>query len=88
MTEAGAIDVEERVVSFNIEAPISPAQFWNLRSQTSDTLRVKLATLPDAEQAQIAREVEQAVKEFFPANQMRFPTQMILVTGQKPRNGT
>jgi ubiquinone/menaquinone biosynthesis C-methylase UbiE len=84
MTDAGAIDVAERVVSFNIEAPISPHQFWIMRSQTSDTLREKLARLSSAEQAQIAGEVEQAVKEFFPHNEMRFPTQMILVTGSKP----
>jgi len=84
MTEAGASDVEERVVSFNIEAPISPHQFWIMRSQTSDTLREKLAKLSTEERSQIAIEVEQAVKEFFPHGEMKFPTQMILVTGKKP----
>lgn len=83
MTEAGASDVKEHVVKFNLEAPISPLQFWTMRSQTSDTLREKLAKLPDNEQAQIAGEIEQAVREFFPANQMCFPTQMIIVTGRK-----
>lgn len=84
MTEAGASDVKEHEVKFNMEAPISPLQFWTLRSQTSDTLREKLAKLPTDKQTQIAGEIEQAVKEFFPANQMRFPTQMIVVTGKKP----
>ena len=83
MTEAGATDVEERVVKFNIEAPLSPRQFWTMRSETSDTLRAKLAQLPTEEQAQIAVEVEQAVKEFFPHNRMNFPAQMILVSGTK-----
>ena len=83
MTEAGAIDVEDRVFKFNLEAPISASQFWTLRSQTSDTLREKLARLPSAEQAQIAVEVQQAIKEFFPSDEMRFPTQMIIVTGKK-----
>jgi ubiquinone/menaquinone biosynthesis C-methylase UbiE len=83
MAEAGASDVKEHVVKFNIEAPISPLQFWTMRSQTSDTLREKLAKLPADEQAQITGEIEQAVKEFFPANQMRFPAQMIVVTGRK-----
>ena len=81
LTEAGASDVEERVVKFNIRAPLSPLEFWTMRSLTSDTLREKLAKLPAAEQAQIASEVEQQVKEFFPGNQMNFPAQMILVTG-------
>ncbi|HKP83221.1 MAG TPA: methyltransferase domain-containing protein [Pyrinomonadaceae bacterium] len=84
MTEAGASDVKEHVVKFNIEAPISALEFWSMRSQISDTLREKLAKLSTGEQAQITGEVEQAVQEFFPANQMRFPAQMIIVTGKKP----
>ena len=84
MTEAGASDVKEQVVKFNIEAPISALEFWSMRSQISDTLRDKLAKLSAGEQAQITSEVEQAVQEFFPANQMRFPAQMIIVTGKKP----
>jgi ubiquinone/menaquinone biosynthesis C-methylase UbiE len=84
MTEAGACDVEERVLSFHIEAPISPGEFWTMRSQTSDTLREKLAKLSTDEQTQIGIELEQAVKEFFPEGTMKFPTQMILVSGKKP----
>lgn len=83
VTEAGASGVKEHVVKFNMEAPISPPQFWTMRSQTSDTLREKLAKLSSDEQAQITSEIEQAVQQFFPANQMRFPTQMIVVTGRK-----
>ena len=83
MTEAGANDVKEYSVKFNIEAPISPLEFWSMRSQISDTLRDKLAKLSTGEQAQITSEVEQAVSEFFPSNQMRFPAQMIIVTGKK-----
>src|SRR5215218_7083236 len=83
MRQGGAIDVEEAVVTFDIEAPISARQFWAMRSQTSDTLRQKLTTLPAEEQAQIAVEIEHAVKEFFPANQMKFPAQLIIATGTK-----
>jgi ubiquinone/menaquinone biosynthesis C-methylase UbiE len=85
MTQAGAIDVEEDVVTFDIAAPISAQQFWAIRSQTSDTLREKLSKLSAKEQAQVATEVEQAVEEFFPANQMKFPAQMIIATGNKPK---
>lgn len=84
MTQAGAVDIEEGVVNFDIEAPISAHQFWDIRSQTSDTLREKLAKLSAGEQAQIAAEVEHAVKEFFPANQMKFPAQLLIATGKKP----
>ena len=83
MTQAGATDVRDEVVSFELEAPLSALEFWTMRSQTSDTLREKLAKLPSAEQAQIAAEVQHAVKEFFPDNQMKFPTQMLIATGRK-----
>jgi SAM-dependent methyltransferase len=84
MTQAGAIDVEESIVEFDLAAPISAGQFWTLRSQTSDTLREKLKNLSADEQAQIAIEVEQAAKDFFPANQMKFPAQFLTATGNKP----
>lgn len=84
MTQAGAFDVEEKVFKFNIAAPISPLEFWSMRSQTSDTLREKLKRLSDDEQSQIAAEVELSVQEFFPHNQMNFPAQMLIVTARKP----
>lgn len=84
MKQAGAIDTEERVVNLDIAAPISARQFWELRSQTSDTLREKLAKLPASEQEQIGAEVQQAVQEFFPADQMKFPGQFVIATGKKP----
>jgi SAM-dependent methyltransferase len=84
LREAGATEVEESIINFNIEAPISAIEFWNMRSQTSDTLREKLASLPTEEQMQIGAEVQQAVKEFFPSNRMKFPAQMILASGKKP----
>ena len=84
MKQAGAIDVRDEIVSFNIEAPLTAIEFWTMRSQTSDTLREKLAKLPSGEQTQIATEVEQAAKQFFPDNQMKFPTQMLIATGRKP----
>ena len=83
MTDAGASNVKEHVVKFNIEAPISPLEFWTMRSRISDTLREKLAKLLEDKQSQIAGEIEQAVREFFPGNQMSFPAQMIVVTGRK-----
>ena len=88
MKQAGAIDVRDEVVSFDIEAPLSALEFWTMRSQTSDTLREKLAKLSSTEQAQIAAEVQQAVQDFFPDNQMKFPTKMLIATGRKQNQRT
>lgn len=81
---AGAVDIKERVFKFDIAAPISPQEFWEMRSGTSETLRVKLTTLSEAKRSEIANEVELAVREFFPNNEMRFPAQMLIVTGKRP----
>lgn len=83
LVEAGAVDVSEAEIDFDIEAPISAPEFWAMRSQTSDTLREKLKRLPAAEQTQIADEVQQAIAAYFPGNQMKFPARMILIKGAK-----
>ena len=84
MTDAGASEIDERVLTLNLESPITAHQFWTMRSLVSDTLREKLAKLPGEEQAQIGREVEHEAADFFPHNQMNFPAQMVLVSGKKP----
>jgi SAM-dependent methyltransferase len=84
LTASGASGVADRVLHFQIQAPISAEQFWNMRSETSETLRTKLDTLYEAEKTQVGDEVQQEVREFFPNNQMNFPAQMIIVTGRKP----
>src|SRR5216684_7038650 len=83
LTEAGAIDVRERFLSFHIEAPISTDEFWELRSATSATLREKLTSLPEERAKRVAQEVREAANRFFPNGQMNFPAQMIIVMGRK-----
>lgn len=83
LEEAGAHSVKERLLQFHIEASINVQQFWEMRSQTSGTLREKLEKLPREKADRIAREVEEALGEFFPDNQMKFPAQMLIVTGTK-----
>jgi len=84
LKNAGAIDVKERPLKFHIAAPISPKEFWEMRSETSGTLREKLATVASDQADLVAGEVQEAVREFFPNNQMNFPAQMIIVSGRNP----
>ena len=84
LEEAGAANVRERVLKFRIEAPISPAEFWAMRSETSGTLREKLSTLSAEERMRVAREIREAAREFFPNDRMSFPAQVLIVTGKKP----
>ena len=80
---AGAGDVQERTFRFQIAAPISPGEYWQLRAETSDTLRAKLAKLSTDRVLRVEQEVKAAAGEFFPNGQMSFPAQMIIVTGKK-----
>ena len=84
LKDAGAIDVTERVVKFDMAAPLSPEEFWDMRSEISESLREKLKTLSSEDRRRLADEVQEAVKEFFPDGQMRFPAQMLIVSGAKP----
>lgn len=83
LTEAGATDVQERELDFHIAAPISVEQFWEMRSTMSGTLRDKLATLSPEKARQVSLDVQDAVREFFPNNQMNFPAHMLIVCGRK-----
>jgi len=84
LRSARASDVRERVLYFQIEAPISPSEFWAMRSATSDTLREKMARLCAEQVVRVTQDVQEVVREYFPKNLMSFPAQMIVVTGNKP----
>jgi ubiquinone/menaquinone biosynthesis C-methylase UbiE len=84
LAEAGAVDVIERIIKFQIAASISPEDFWELRSETSGTLREKLAALSPVQADLIAQEAQEAVRQYLFNNQMSIPAQMIIVTGRKP----
>jgi ubiquinone/menaquinone biosynthesis C-methylase UbiE len=84
LKDAGAIDVTQRVVKFDMAAPLSPEEFWDMRSEISESLREKLKTLSSEDRARLADEVQEAVRDFFPDGQMRFPAQMLIVSGAKP----
>ncbi|MGH9883237.1 MAG: class I SAM-dependent methyltransferase, partial [Pyrinomonadaceae bacterium] len=83
LTDAGACDVRERLLKFRMEAPISAREFWIMRSETSETLRSKLTRLTADQAVRVSKEVQEAVREFFPNDKMAFPAQMIIATGTK-----
>jgi len=80
LSDAGAVDVSERLLKFQIEAPISVKEFWTMRSEVSKILREKLKSLTDDQSSRVAQEVENTVREYFPNNRMSFPAQMIILT--------
>lgn len=84
LQQAGAIEVREHPLEFQIVAPFTPKEFWAMRAETSGTLRQKLATLSQAQKELVAQEVEEAATRFFSNNQMSLPASVIIVIGNKP----
>lgn len=81
LADVGASDVTERLFEFDLEAPITPREFWQLRAQLSDTLRAKLAQLSPDQLGRIADEVEESGRMFFAEGRMSFPAQVLIVAG-------
>jgi ubiquinone/menaquinone biosynthesis C-methylase UbiE len=84
LREAGATSVTERVLAFTIEAPITVEQFWELRTEMSDTFRNKLARLVPDQVAAIRYTVQKAVASYFKTGGMSFPAQALSISGKKP----
>ncbi len=83
LSAANATNVHERGLQFQIEAPITFAQFWELRSETSATLRDKMSALSSAQMHSVITEAEEATRDFFVTGKMSFPAAMIIVSGKK-----
>ncbi len=82
LSDAGVTSIEEQPLPFRIAAPITLEQFWELRSEMSDTLRAKLATLAANEKAAVKNDVEEAVAGYFESGEMSFPAHALIVSGK------
>ena len=78
-----AIDVHERVFDFTLEAPLTPREFWEVRTELSDTLRGKVAALSPEQVSRLAQEVEEAGRAFHENGVMRFPAKVLIVSARR-----
>lgn len=83
MREAGAVEVKEQRLPFAIEAPVTVDQFWEMRSEMSDSFRKKLATLDSEQVAEMKKELTNAVSDYFTTGHMKFPGEVLIVTGRR-----
>ncbi|PZR74995.1 MAG: hypothetical protein DLM73_06360 [Chthoniobacterales bacterium] len=84
LENAGAEQVIESKLNFRIEAAISFEQFWQLRTEMSESLRKQMAGLAPAQLPAIKQAAADAAKRYFVTGQMSFPAQALIVTGRKP----
>ena len=78
-----AKNVTERQLNFQITAAISFDQFWQLRTEMSETLREKMAGLAPAQLPTIKQAVADAARRYFESGTMSFPAEALIVSGRK-----
>ncbi|MFL6276791.1 MAG: class I SAM-dependent methyltransferase [Blastocatellia bacterium] len=84
LKQAGAVNVKEQVVDFHIEAVLAPAEFWQLRSEISDSLRAKVARLMPDELTQVTQQVTERLQPYYDAGRVMMPAQIIITRGNRP----
>lgn len=84
LEQADAKSVIERQLNFQIEAPISFEQFWQLRTEMSETLREKMARITPTQFPTVKQAVADAVRKYFVNGTMSFPANALIVSGRKP----
>ncbi len=83
LENAGTENVIERQLNFRIEAAISFEQFWQLRTEMSETLREKMTGLTPAQLPTIKQAVADAARRYFVSGTMSFPAEALIVSGRK-----
>jgi len=83
LENAGAKNVIERQLNFQIEAAISFEQFWQLRTEMSGSLREKMAGLSPAQLPTVKQAVADAAQRYFVRGTMSFPAQALIVSGRR-----
>jgi ubiquinone/menaquinone biosynthesis C-methylase UbiE len=83
LENAGAENVIERQLKFQIEAGISFEQFWQLRTEMSETLREKMGGLKPAQLPTIKQAAADAAQRYFVSGKMSFPAEALIVSGRK-----
>jgi len=84
LEQANAENVTERQLNFQIEAPISFDQFWQLRTEMSETLREKMTRLAPPQLPTVKQAVADVARRYFASGTISFPAEAIIVSGRKP----
>jgi ubiquinone/menaquinone biosynthesis C-methylase UbiE len=83
LEQADAKNVIERQLNFRIEAAISFEQFWQLRTEMSESLRKKMARLTPAQLPTVKQAVADAARKYFASGTMNLPAEALIVSGRK-----
>ena len=80
---AGAEETNERLLKFNIEAPIAGEDFWALRLDMAEKLRANVSSLPAEKSEALRREVLQDLDPYSTGSGVSFPAEVLIVSATK-----
>jgi ubiquinone/menaquinone biosynthesis C-methylase UbiE len=83
LENAGAENVVERRLNFQIEEKISFEQFWQLRTEMSESLRKTMAGLTPAQLPTVKQAAADAARRYFVSGKMSFPAEALIISGRK-----
>jgi SAM-dependent methyltransferase len=83
LVNAGAENVIECRLNFQIEAKILFEQYWQLRTEMSESLRKKMAGITPAELPTIKEAAADAAQTYFVTGKMSFPAEALIVSGTR-----
>ena len=73
----------ERLLQFTIDAPMSVEDYWTLRLEMSPKLREKISMLPEEQMTELSRQALESIREYSTDRGIRFPAEVIIVSGAK-----
>jgi ubiquinone/menaquinone biosynthesis C-methylase UbiE len=83
LKRAGATNASERVLRFNIEAPLSLEDFWTMRTEMSDKYRSSFSKLSAEQIQRIRAEVMEGLRQYATSERVSFPAEVLIVRGER-----
>jgi ubiquinone/menaquinone biosynthesis C-methylase UbiE len=83
LRDAGLSPVSEKVIDFEIKLPLNFQEFWQVRSEMSDTLRDKLIQLTPTQKEKLYERMEVEFRPYFLTGELETSARVIVVSGTK-----
>jgi ubiquinone/menaquinone biosynthesis C-methylase UbiE len=85
LKEAGVKAATERLLRFQMHAPISVEDYLTLRIEMSEKLREKVRTLSPERMAEVKRVALESIREYSTDRGISFPAEVLIVSGSKQK---
>ena len=86
LNEAGVTRTTERLLQFTIDAPMSVEDYLALRLEMSVKLREKVSMLSAEQMTELKRQALESIREYSTDRGIRFPAEVLIVSGTKSRS--